>query len=609
MARNDKKEGNFDLFDGVAQRAAPSRPRTSSGTQLSASSPSLTMPNGARRTLPGMGEAPAPAAAAAPAAPPPSHARRHVDVQQDDEDEVTHEFVETATPIEDDDDEEDDKTRELPRSNPRPKGKAAGAPAPAPSQPKATLLGLTPPSAPASRASRAPVPTPPTPSEGFARSSVPGINSAPTSPGLSHRPAPAPRAPTPVPAWGSTPPPGAPRPATSSGRPGSIPDYVAPVIRMKEPTAEHSRPRFGLRTSHVVAALAGGVVVVLLVALKPGDGKILVNASDAHGGPVNRLGVFVDGEKTRCATAPCYLTYEPGVHEVKVMAEGYEVPAAQAVAVKSGESVAMRFTLGQANGSGLKVNGAQAGVKLYIDEREVGPLPQVVHDLVPGDHTIRVAGSERYLPIERHVSVERDKVEDLGTITLKVLKGNVTVRPGTAGAHVFISSGADRRELPVLPISLDIDTAKSWSLEATLPGYDSYRQLISFEDGVAEKSYTVTLSQRPTDAPAPAPVYNPPTVVQPTPTAPVPAPPAPRPAPVIVAAAAPVGEAYLNINSIPPSTCILDGKTLGLTPRVHVSVTPGSHTVKFMDSDDGLTKTIFVNVGAGETKPAVAKLN
>ncbi len=40
-----------------------------------------------------------------------------------------------------------------------------------------------------------------------------------------------------------------------------------------------------------------------------------------------------------------------------------------------------------------------------------------------------------------------------------------------------------------------------------------------------------------------------------------------------------------------------------------MSVKPGSHTVKFVDADDGLTKTISVSVGAGETKPAVAKLN
>ncbi len=42
---------------------------------------------------------------------------------------------------------------------------------------------------------------------------------------------------------------------------------------------------------------------------------------------------------------------------------------------------------------------------------------------------------------------------------------------------------------------------------------------------------------------------------------------------------------------------------------MHVSVKPGAHTVKFVDSDDGLTKTVSVSVGAGETKPAVAKLN
>ena len=63
------------------------------------------------------------------------------------------------------------------------------------------------------------------------------------------------------------------------------------------------------------------------------------------------------------------------------------------------------------------------------------------------------------------------------------------------------------------------------------------------------------------------------------------------------------------MNSIPPSTCFLDGKSLGSTPKVNVTVKPGSHTVKFVDADDGLTKTVTVSVGAGETKAAVAKLN
>ncbi len=76
------------------------------------------------------------------------------------------------------------------------------------------------------------------------------------------------------------------------------------------------------------------------------------------------------------------------------------------------------------------------------------------------------------------------------------------------------------------------------------------------------------------------------------------------------AAEPPAAEAFLNINSIPPSTCFLDGKSLGTTPKVHVSMNAGPHTVKFVDADDGLTKTISVKVGAGEPKAtAVAKLN
>jgi serine/threonine-protein kinase len=158
----------------------------------------------------------------------------------------------------------------------------------------------------------------------------------------------------------------------------------------------------------------------------------------------------------------------------------------------------------------------------------------------------------------------------------------------------------------MLPISVDIDTTKSWSLEAGKVGYEDYRQLISFDDGQAEKAYTVTLEPKAAGAILVAPAPNYANYSSPSPVAV-----APRPSPA-AAGAAPVaegGEAFLNINSIPASTCFLDGRSLGSTPRVHVSVKPGSHTVKFVDSDDGLTRTMVVSVGAGETKTAATKLN
>jgi serine/threonine-protein kinase len=69
------------------------------------------------------------------------------------------------------------------------------------------------------------------------------------------------------------------------------------------------------------------------------------------------------------------------------------------------------------------------------------------------------------------------------------------------------------------------------------------------------------------------------------------------------------GEAFLNINSLPPSLCYLDGREVGVAPRVHVSVTPGTHIITFVLPDQGVTKTILVTVEAGETKLATAKLN
>jgi serine/threonine-protein kinase len=101
-----------------------------------------------------------------------------------------------------------------------------------------------------------------------------------------------------------------------------------------------------------------------------------------------------------------------------------------------------------------------------------------------------------------------------------------------------------------------------------------------------------------TDAPAAAP--------QPV-AAPQPAVPA---APVAnapqAAAAAPateeaVGEALLRINSRPWSEIIVDGKHVGHTPKLDLRVSAGSHSIRLVNKDLGLTKTFEVDLAAGET--------
>ena len=63
-------------------------------------------------------------------------------------------------------------------------------------------------------------------------------------------------------------------------------------------------------------------------------------------------------------------------------------------------------------------------------------------------------------------------------------------------------------------------------------------------------------------------------------------------------AAAPAGDATLNINSIPVANVVLDGRPMGSTPLVGVHVTPGAHSVTFVHPEKG-RKSAGATVKAG----------
>ena len=63
-------------------------------------------------------------------------------------------------------------------------------------------------------------------------------------------------------------------------------------------------------------------------------------------------------------------------------------------------------------------------------------------------------------------------------------------------------------------------------------------------------------------------------------------------------AAAPAGDATLNINSIPVASVVLDGRPVGSTPLVGVHVAPGAHSVVFIHPEKG-RKAAGASVKAG----------
>jgi hypothetical protein len=380
------------------------------------------------------------------------------------------------------------------------------------------------------------------------------------------------------------------------------------------PTA--ARTGLWIAMAAAFCAVVGGLVFFLT---SPRTGRIAVNVKDPKGTAIHRVEIFVDGKKW-CDTTPCAIDpIGTGEHEVKVLAEGFEVPATRSISVEARKEAELAFALAPTptlrNGAtGLRIAGTQAGVKLFLDEREIGPLPSEVRDLTPGTHRLRLVAGDRYQTLEKNVSLAKDEMLDLGTQQLRVLKGKITVTLGTPGTKVYIVSGTDRRELPILPISVDIDTSRTWQLEGVRAGYEDYHQVVSFDDGQAEKTFNVTLAARSAGAiytpPAPPVAFSPPTPVA-VAAAPRPAP-QPRPAPASdgtdTASAGGSGESFLDINSIPVSNVLLDGKPIGTTPKLHVAVQPGPHSVVFVNADQGLKKTVQVSIGAGETKRAIAKL-
>ncbi|MEI9950864.1 MAG: PEGA domain-containing protein [Pseudomonadota bacterium] len=464
-----------------------------------------------------------------------------VDIDWDDEDEATMVFDKSV----------EDTARSLLHSAPPPPPPAAGAPPAAPPP----AAGAPPPARQSTLMSR--------------------------PPGPPHLGAPAPTLPR------------APLPPLKA-----VPGYAAPIPPPQavfEPSsaAQPSSGGRGLMIGIVVLLLAGAGAGAMF--LLPKKGSMVLTVAGPGNKQVDTVEVYVDGKK-KCEASPCRVVdLAAGTHLVKVTAAGYQPTADQAVKISNGDEAVQNIALTRASdGTGIRVTAEGRGIKLSVDGKEIGPLPQELKELPPGDHLVHLDGGERYDSFEKHITVEADQMQTVEP-KLRVKKGLATIKLGdnAESAKVLLVSGSERRPLPQLPITVDISVDKPYSIVATRKGFTDFEQRVAFEDGQAERTFLVNLtavgSEPPAPAPAPAPAPRAPNWAAP---APAPAP-APRPA---------SGNGTVNLNAIPPSNVLLDGRPMGQTPRMGVSVAPGPHTVVFVNSEHGRkAKTITVEAGKSAT--------
>lgn len=152
--------------------------------------------------------------------------------------------------------------------------------------------------------------------------------------------------------------------------------------------------------------------------------------------------------------------------------------------------------------TGIEVLGEAPGLTLFLDGNEVGPLPQVLRDLVPGEeYHVSVEGGPRYRSFEQRVRIEPNRMVRIGPVKLKVLKGLVTIRASEAAEDIDVTLevGDSRRVLPALPVRLEVETGLPHTLIARRVGHAPFTQPITFEDGHAERVIDVTFAGAPVE--------------------------------------------------------------------------------------------------------------
>jgi hypothetical protein len=486
-----------------------------------------------------------------PPPPPPAPGAKTgaVDIDWDDDDEATTVF----------DKMQDDPARSLLRSAPPP---AAGSPAVRPSGPPA--------------GSRMP-PPPPVPSK------------PPPPP-----PAPPPKSLAPPPSRAPLPPP----PAAAITHVSSMPVMPEPYP-MPAPSSGRGW-MFFLMLLVIAGVGAGGYFV-----MKGKPGSLVVTVAGPGNRPVDAVEIYVDGAKANCKGSPCRVSeLKPGTHLVKATAAGYSPTADVAIKISAGEEQVHNAVLsgsGDSSGTGIKVTAEGRGLKLFIDDKEIGPLPQEKSDLGPGEHKVRIEG-DRYEPFEQMVVVESTGVTTVDP-KLKVKKGLVTIKLGenADGASVTLVSGDKSHPIPPerfkdKVFAVDVEGNKTYTLVAEKKGFVSYEKKIDFADGQAEKTFIVNLmltSSSSSSSSAPSERVSTGRTSSPGPG---PSPRSAAPAPAAPAPAA--GNATLTFMSDPPSNLVLDGRPLGKTPKT-ASVPAGTHTVLFIHPEFG-RKAKSIPVAAGQ---------
>jgi len=166
----------------------------------------------------------------------------------------------------------------------------------------------------------------------------------------------------------------------------------------------------------------------------------------------------------------------------------------------------------------VKFSGVARGTRLFVDDKELGPVGRTPVEVEPGEHTV-VVRKPGYRDFSRRLTFKDGDVTELA-VTLDATAAFVSVKADVAGARVLVD-GEDKGTAPLEGLMV---SAGMHEITVQREGFRPETKRISMRAG---KDYSVDMSLRPeavaqTDQPR-APVLTPTEAPAPSPLKPLPA--------------------------------------------------------------------------------------
>jgi len=331
--------------------------------------------------------------------------------------------------------------------------------------------------------------------------------------------------------------------------------------------------------------------------------------------------VLFDGQAIGSSSPFVVTSVTPGEkHLLEVRKEGYRAWS-QEVQVQAGQTLQFPVTLqpgsgGPAEGSALAVGASSAqgptnsvevatggfslestppGAKVFLDGQELGgTTPLRVANLVPRTYEVRLKLPE-FREYATKLDVKSGVDMSLPRVSLVPERVQVRIVSEPSGADVMAVRGSDRRALGRTPLSVSLDTSETpWMIEVSRDRFERFQQELK-TDGANEVKISAVLMKS-----GGAPRREP--SAEPRP------PKKPRDEPVASTGSTGGGNGTLRINSRPWSQVFVDGKLLGNTPQMNLSLSEGQHRISLHNPEFNLRKNITVTIQAGKVETQIVAL-